>query len=73
MSRSPPAVVSRGASTGVGPDRFLEASTAGPSRRDQLERCVRWPDLWDGGGAPPRDEVRRALEAFDYRPVPKGS
>lgn len=51
----------------------IEASTAGPDREDRLEGCVRWQELWGGRDVPGRDEVRRALEAFDYRPVPRGS
>jgi len=43
------------------------------NQRRELDGCVRWPDLWQGRWAPPRNEVRDALAMFDYRPVPKGS
>lgn len=41
-----------------------------PVRRE-LERCLRWTDLWPGiAGAPSREEVRAELARYDYRPVP---
>jgi hypothetical protein len=54
----------------------IAADTTKKSERDRrwLEQgCVAWNDLWPEGGAPPRDEVREALEDFDFRPVPAGS
>ncbi|MEM7355806.1 MAG: hypothetical protein AAF657_33630, partial [Acidobacteriota bacterium] len=40
------------------------------SLRKQLDGCQRWPELWGERQVPSRDEVRRALALFEYRPVP---
>ncbi len=70
---------------GVGglPDRWaplceeIEAGFDGDTRSRAearaLEGCVRWASLWGDVQAPSRDAVRRALEKFDFRPVPRGS
>ena len=44
----------------------------GRAVRRQLKDCVRWGDLWGDGGAPDRAEVRAALAAADYHPLPEG-
>ncbi len=51
----------------------LESGAASREARRDLEGCVRWATLWGGKGVPSRDSVRRALEMFDFRPVPRGS
>jgi hypothetical protein len=56
----------------------IEANVApgkkpGRSVESQLEGCVRWGELWEGGEGPSRDQIREALAAFDFRPVPRGS
>ncbi len=38
--------------------------------RAELERCVRWADLWRSldGGVPSREEARAVLERYDFQP-----
>jgi hypothetical protein len=50
-----------------------EGKSPGRSAQDELARCVRWGELWHGIEGPTRDQIREALAAFDYRPVPRGS
>ena len=53
-------------------NRAPDEAARGGARRD-LEGCVRWASLWGGLNVPERQAVRRALEMFEFKPVPKGS
>lgn len=50
-----------------------EGEKPGRSVEADLARCVRWSDLWEGIAGPTRSQIREALAAFDFRPVPRGS
>ena len=49
-----------------------EGEKPGRTERSELESCVRWGDLWKDDAAPGRDQIREAMAAFDFRPVPRG-
>jgi len=43
-----------------------------PSLERQLRKCVGWDSLWEVDG-PSRSDILKAMEQFDFRPIPNGA